>query len=318
MRVWQQSMIFLARNELVKNFMQNRVVMTDLSKKFVGGKDITDAVTVADRLKEEGFAASLFTLGEYEDDESIIDDTVKTLTSTIFRLADSGLDIHISVDPTQIGYQINPDICNDNTFKLAAKIKDCSQNAVLSNKNVLMVDMEDSSVTQATVDLYMALQADKLPAAITLQAYLYRTEQDLVRVVQNGGSVRLVKGAFAEGQQVAFSGKEKIDARFIQLADIMLSQDAKDSGFYPIFGTHDDAMIEQIINIAQSRNWRQGDYEFEMLYGVRREYQKALLQSGETVRLYLPFGSDWWPYAVRRVGENVKNAKFLLNALLKQ
>lgn len=319
MRLWQQSMIFLARNQFIKNFMQNYGVMTELSKKFVGGQNVSTAVKMASTLKKDyGFHTSLFNLGEYVSDKNIISTTVKTLKSGAASLSNSGLDIHISVDPTQIGYQVDPAICIKNSFELADTIKNQAAESKLTNKNFLMLDMEDSTVTQATVDLYTDLKNKELPAAITLQAYLYRTKQDVAEIIKTKGAIRLVKGAFAEKQNIAFTDAKKIDSNFIKLADMMLSQKARQSDFYPIFGTHDNNMIDKIIKIAQSRNWKQGEYEFEMLYGVRRKYQEKLIQSGEKLRLYLPFGSDWWPYAIRRVGENPKNAKFVLNALCRK
>lgn len=308
-------MIFLARNEHVKNFMQSRKAMLELLTRFVGGNDFTDAADKARVLKIQGISSSLFYLGEYVEDLVIIDQTVSQLKFISKRLSALQLDVHISVDPTQIGYQIDSKICENNAFDLAHEIKLVTDGSGQSIRNFLMLDMEDCSVTQATLDLYEKLRAESLPAAITLQAYLYRTENDLKNVIQNGGAVRLVKGAFAEGKNIAFTNRGNIDANFIKLADMMLSDEAHSTGFYPIFGTHDDRMISKIIEIANRRKWEKEEYEFEMLHGVRGDYQEKLVQAGEQLRLYLPFGTDWWPYAVRRVGESHKNAKFLIKSL---
>ncbi len=316
MRLWQQIMIFLARNNSLKNFMQNRAIISDLSTRFVGGRDVSSAADQASLLKNQGFTSSLFYLGEYVEDLSIIAQTVTELKSIVKLLSEARLDIHISVDPTQIGYQINTKICHDNAVDLAQEIRKLTNDTNHQLlRNYLMLDMEDSSVTPSTVELYEKLRSESLPAAITLQAYLYRTENDLKKVIQNGGSVRLVKGAFAEGKNIAFTRRNEIDINYLKLADLMLSTEARDNGFYPVFGTHDDRIIDKIIEIAHSRHWNKQEYEFEMLLGVRREYQKKLVQNGEQVRLYLPFGTDWWPYAVRRVGESPRNAKFLIKSI---
>ena len=315
MRLWQKSMIFLARNESVKNFMQSRAMMSKLSMKFVGGKNVSSAVATAKILKSKGLTSSLFYLGEYVEDLSIIMQTVTELKSIASQLAESKLNVHISVDPTQIGYQIDADICNKNAFDLAHKIKMLTNGSGQSINNFLMLDMEDSSVTSATSDIYNTLKSASLPVAITLQAYLYRTEKDLTNIIQNGGAVRLVKGAFAEGKNIAFPNRAEIDANYIKLADLMLSKEAHNNGFYPIFGTHDDRIINKIIEIAHSRKWNKKEYEFEMLYGVRPSYKEKLVRNGEQLRLYLPFGTDWWPYAIRRVGESPKNAKFVIKSL---
>lgn len=316
MRLWQQSMIFLARNKAVKSFMQNRANLSELAKRFVGGKDVSEAVAKSKTLKNQGYKASLFYLGEYEEDLSIINQTVSVLKAIIRDLAASNLDVHISVDPTQIGYQVDEDICRTNAFALAEEIKKSIKNIKSTSKNFLMLDMEDSSVTEATIRLYESLIDASLPTALTLQAYLFRTESDLQKIVRKEGIVRLVKGAFAEGKDVAFTDRSMIDSNFMKLASIMLSDEARQNNFYPIFATHDNNLIDKIIELADKKGWKKKEYEFEMLYGVRLQLQKKLVQNGEQLRLYLPFGTDWWPYAVRRVGESPKNAKFILRSLV--
>ena len=315
MRLWQQGMIFLARNKAVKNFMQSRATMSELAMRFVGGKDVSGAAEKSRDLKVQGRKASLFYLGEYVEDLAVIDQTISELKSIIKCLANSNLDVHISVDPTQIGYQVDKKTCHDHAFELAEEIKKNTKNVNSNSRNLLMVDMEDSSVTEESIKLYEALTEASLPAAITLQAYLFRAESDLQKIVKNGGTVRLVKGAFAEGKDIAFTGRSAIDDNFMKLVAIMLSDEARRKGFYPIFATHDDHLIDKIIELADKQGWDKKEYEFEMLYGVRIELQDKLVQSGEQLRLYLPFGTDWWSYAVRRIGESPKNARFLLRSL---
>ncbi len=315
MRLWQQSMIYLARNEWVKNFMQNRAAVSELAMRFVGGRNVTGVTEKSRTLKSQGYKASLFYLGEYVEDLTIINQTVSALRAIAKDLEASNLDMFICVDPTQIGYQIDVELCRNHAFEITQQIKQLTNTANSSVAHFLMLDMEDSSVTEATIKLYTALRDASLPAALTLQAYLYRTESDLKKIVTTGGAVRLVKGAFAEGKEIAFTNRSEIDDNFLRLAEIMLSEEARQSGFYPIFATHDDSLINQIIEMAHCRGWAKETYEFEMLYGVRADLQKKLVQKGEQVRLYLPFGIDWWPYAVRRVGESPKNARFLLRSL---
>lgn len=316
MRLWQQGMIFLARNEFAKRFIQDRASMSALSKKFVGGRNVSSVVEQARKLKSKGFSSSIFNLGEYVESVEIIAQTVSELKSIVKHLAESQLDVHISVDPTQIGYQIGNNICYKHAFDLANEVMMVTNKMDRSTRNFLMLDMEDATVTQATIDIYKRLRSELLPAAITLQAYLHRTGSDLKRIIRTGGAVRLVKGAFAEGKNIAFTNRMDIDKNFIRLVKIMLSEEAHEAGFYPIFGTHDDRMIDQIISLAHSRKWKKKEYEFEMLYGVRRMVQEQLVRAGEQLRLYLPFGTDWWPYAVRRVGESPRNAKFLIRSLI--
>ncbi len=314
MQLWQQVMISLARNKTIKDFIQSRAAMSDLAKRFVGGKNVQEAIQKSQLLKSQQRNSSLFYLGEYVEELSVIDQTILELKAIIALLGASNLDIHISVDPTQIGYQIDEKICRENAFVLAHEIK----NAIKQNgnsRNFLMIDMEDSTVTESTIKLYDELIVASLPAAITLQAYLLRSENDLRNIVKNGGAVRLVKGAFAEKKDIAYTKRTSIDENYIKLAKIMLSDEAQLKGFYPIFATHDGKIAERIIALADKQGWSKKEYEFEMLYGVQVELQNELVQKGEQLRLYLPFGTDWWSYAVRRVGESPKNAKFLLKTI---
>jgi proline dehydrogenase len=179
-----------------------------------------------------------------------------------------------------------------------------------------MLDMEDADYVTRTLALHHRLAAEGIPVAQTLQASLKRTAEDLAAIVERGGSVRLVKGAFADGRTHAFQSRAEIDTSYLALARAMLGAEARMRGFRPVFGTHDDALIAEIRLIARNGGWSPGSYEFEMLYGVRTELQKQLREQGEQVRLYLPFGRDWWPYAIRRVGESPRNAALLARALV--
>jgi proline dehydrogenase len=179
-----------------------------------------------------------------------------------------------------------------------------------------MFDMEDHSVVDATIALHDAVRSAGLPAALTLQAYLRRTEADIRAQIQRGARLRLVKGAFLAARDIAFTRQSEIKARSRQLIELMFSRGAREAGFYPIIATHDDQLHAYALERARSGGWCSGEYEFEMLLGVRNDVAENLARWGERVRLYLPFGSDWWPYAVRRIGENPRNATLLLRSLI--
>ncbi len=178
-----------------------------------------------------------------------------------------------------------------------------------------MIDMEDAGVTDATLNLYRTLRAEQLPVAVTIQAYLHRTRTDLDGLVQAGAWVRLVKGAFAEPSGVAVRSVPDRDSRYRQAAALLLSRTARESGVYPAFATHDHRLIEEIITQAEAHDWPRDAYEFELLYGVRPELQRDLARRGHRVRAYLPFGTDWFPYAIRRVGESPRNLRFVASTL---
>ena len=311
--MWQQFMISLARNEKIKNYFQSRKTLNQLATRFVGGTNEREALESAIKLKKTGVNASLFFLGEYVSNLQVIDKTIISLSNISGMLAKNNLDVHISADPTQVGLQIDKTRCIANLKVLAEKIRSVSGPLDKATvKSLLMIDMEDSSVCEDTVSYYQRLNQENLPVALTLQAYMHRTEKDLSRIIAHGGCVRLVKGAFAEKSEVALTSTKDIDQAYLNLSAMMLSEEAKKNKFYPVFATHDDKIIDSVNFMAQKNGWEKGEYEFEMLFGVRGDYQQKLVKQGYKLRLYLPYGKDWWPYAIRRVGENPKNIKYLL------
>lgn len=179
-----------------------------------------------------------------------------------------------------------------------------------------MFDMEDASVVDSTVALHDEFKEKGLPVALTLQAYLKRTANDMRAQLDTGSRVRLVKGAFAAHSGIAYTRQKDIKANYRNLVEMMLSSEGKEKGFYPIFATHDDAIQQFAIDVARRNGWKPAQYEFEMLLGVRSDVARDLAARGERVRLYVPFGRDWWPYAVRRIGENPRNAALLARSLV--
>ena len=177
----------------------------------------------------------------------------------------------------------------------------------------MMLDMEDASVVDATIALHDELKRIRFPVALTPQAYLKRTASDLRAQIDGGTRVRLVKGAFTGRPDSAFTTQEEINGNYRRLVELMFSPGAKAAGFYPIVATHDDRIHEFAIDAARRNGWSAGQYEFEMLLGVRSDVAQALARRGERVR---PFGRDWWPYAVRRIGENPRNALLLARSLI--
>ena len=179
-----------------------------------------------------------------------------------------------------------------------------------------MLDMEDSSVVQSTLDLYFHLRRSGLPAAVTVQSYLHRTESDLAALVADGAMVRLVKGAFAEPASQAVTRREDRDEAYRKAMITLFSPQARANGVYPVLGTHDHRMVAFACHVARENGWRNDEWEVEMLLGVRSAYQRELADDGVAVRLYLPFGTEWFPYSIRRVGENPANLGFVLRSIV--
>jgi proline dehydrogenase len=307
-------MIALARSGSVKAFMQRDGRMAALARRFMAGPDMSSAVALAHRLfQEKGIRTSFYYLGEYVDRPELVAENVAEKLGIAQRLKNEALDVHISVDPTQIGLQTD-------RAQVGAHAREIGQaiGAAATRKmglHCLMLDMEDSCVVGFTIALHDELRQMGLPTAITLQAYLRRTEEDLKTLIGGGAKVRLVKGAFVETGDVAFTTEAGIKSNYRKLVALMLSPEAREAGFYPIIATHDDRVQAEAIELAQRNGWAKGTYEFEMLLGVRSDVAEKLAGQGERVRLYVPFGRDWWPYAVRRIGEKPANGLLLARAL---
>lgn len=313
MGLWQRSMIALARREGLNRVMQRRRAASLMAGRFVGGASPESGVETALRLNAEfGITSSLFFLGEYVRDPARIEENVRNTIEAAERLGRAGLDVHVSIDPTAVGFMTSATLGRTNAERIARAVA----GQPFRPHNYLMLDMEDRALLAPTLALHAELMDQGLPAAITLQARLRRTEQDVQPLVQRRTAVRLVKGAFPLGPLHDHRGGRAITESFLRIGSAMLSEDARRAGFYPVFATHDDALARQLIDLARSRGWEPEQYEFELLYGVRPDWQQELRSMGAQVRAYVPFGADWWPYCIRRVGENPANVLLLGRALL--
>ena len=313
-RVWQKTMIGLATNGRLKAFMQRRATTALLASCFVTGRTPEAGVRLALNVPAGAATSSLYYLGEYVGDRRVIEENVVNKIAAARLLGKSELDVHVSVDPTQIGYSIDRELCRRNAFRIAAAIGAVDQRA--AGVHCMMLDMEDDALVEDTIALHDALKQEGHPVAITLQAYLRRTCHDLEKLIHQGGVVRIVKGAFSAGADLAYTSQREIRRNFLRLADIALSPEARSAGFYPSFATHDERLHRAIIKMAADGGWRPGSYEFEMLHGVKTDVAERLVSQGQKLRLYIPFGTDWWPYALRRIGENPRYVLLLLRAFI--
>lgn len=311
--IWQQSMIALARSQAAKAVAERMIGGSALARQYVGGEDAAGALETALNLKSQrGIAASLFYLGEYVDTAELAALNLAAKLEAVRLAGEAAIDVHVSVDPTQLGHVFDPAGAERGLYAIATAIKPAA--GIRRGVHMLMLDMEDASVTEATIGFHAALSRAGLPVGLTLQAYRHRTEADMRQAIKAGAKVRLVKGAFTAGPALAIQKEPEIKANFRKLIGMMLSPEARASGFYPIIATHDTALHDHARREAARHGWQPGEYEFEMLLGLRTNVAAALAREGEAVRLYVPFGRDWWPYAVRRIGENPRNALLLVRS----
>jgi proline dehydrogenase len=269
--------------------------------RFVAGETLEAAVEVARALNRAGFQVSLDHLGEHvtrrEEAERARDDYL----ACIDRIRSEGLDANVSIKLSQLGLSIET--------RLAAASLDALAAAAAAASTTVTIDMEESAVTGATLELYEAAQRSHGNLGVAVQAYLHRTPADLVRVSALGGHIRLCKGAYDESAEVALVRKAAVDAAFDDLAGRL----AADGGVKPAIATHDDS---RIIRFLERIPDPAPPYEFQMLYGVRPRRQAELVAAGHPLRVYVPYGDSWYPYLTRRMAERPANFWFFARALL--
>ena len=271
-----------------------------LAERFVAGDTLEDAVAVSRLLNSQGFTVSLDLLGEEVHDRATAQAATHEYLQCLDRIAVEELDANISVKPTQLGLAIDESLAKESIAGLGERAVDVGTTVTL--------DMEDSRYTEATVRLFESGQAATGNLGIAVQSCLRRTPSDLERIIPLGGHVRLCKGAYVEPPEIALQSNAKIDDAFAdQLRTLMGSGTSM-----PAIATHDMDLIDLARDLARRRD---GPFEFQMLYGVRTELQRQLAAGGFPVRVYLPFGSQWYPYLTRRLAERPSNALFFARAL---
>jgi len=272
-----------------------------LAGRFVAGDTLDDAVAAAARLNDDGFMVSLDLLGEEVHDRPSALAAVEGYIECLDRIQQEGMDANISVKPTQLGLAIDESLAMEAIDRLGERARSAS--------TTVTIDMEDSRYTEATVRLFEKGQPSHGNLGIAIQAYLRRSPADLERLIPLGGHVRLCKGAYVEPTEIAFTSEHEIDEAFTRLLRRLLAAGPT----MPAVATHDGALIDLTRELAEGRT---EPFEFQMLYGVRPELQRRLIDEGFPLRIYLPFGSHWYPYLTRRLAERPANLGFFARALL--
>jgi proline dehydrogenase len=308
MPVLRSALIALSRNRPLRRWSERTRLGVRFSSRFVAGMEIADALRVAETLNRQGLAVSLDSLGESVTSEAEAVAAAEVYHRLLDEIATRRLDAHISVKLTQMGLNLSP--------ALAESIVENLVRHARATGSFVRIDMEDSSRTEATLGLVRRLHArSELHGAIgaVIQAYLYRSQADVEQLVGEGVRMRLCKGAYDEPPAVAFPRKADVDANFVRLSGWLL-----DSGLYHGLATHDEAMIAAVKSHASRQGIGRSRFEFQMLFGVRRDLQRKLVEEGYNVRVYLPFGSDWYPYLMRRLAERPANLLFLARNLFRR
>ena len=276
------------------------------ARRFIAGETIDEAIAVARAIESAGLTHTLDLLGESVRSMAEADGATRAYLAMIDRIVAAGIGRNISLKLTQLGLTIDRATCVDNLRRIL--------DAAGAHDFFVRVDMENSPYTQVTLEVFETMwQQGYRNAGIVLQSYLKRTAGDAARMIELGARVRLVKGAYQEPKAVAYQRKEDVDATFVEIMQLLLER-----GTYPAIATHDPDMLAATRAFAATRRLPADRYEFQMLYGVRRDLQAELRDAGHRVRVYVPFGREWFPYFMRRLGERPANIGFVIRGLLRE
>ena len=307
MPVLRSAFIALSKNRTLRRFFENSRMGRSMSSRFVAGMEIGDALRVAQELNHQGMLVTLDSLGESVSSEVEAHRAAEIYHELLDWIDAQKVNANISVKLTQMGLEMSPELA----YTIAAGLTEHAR----ATNNFVRIDMEGSHLTQVTLDLVHHLHAReeyKDHIGIVIQAYLFRSEADIQQLVSEGIRVRLCKGAYQEPPTIAFAQKTDTDTNYVRLSGILLS-----SPIYHGLATHDEAMIEAAKNYARNQGIQPEHFEFQMLYGVRRDLQRRLVREGYNVRVYVPFGREWYPYFMRRLAERPANVFFLAKNLLR-
>ena len=275
------------------------------ARRFVAGDSVSDAIAAARRLEGAGLLQTLDFLGESVATMAEADRATRAYLAILSEIAAAGIGRNVSLKLTQLGLTVDRATCVDNLRRIL--------DGAAAHEFFVRIDMEDSRYTQVTVDIFETLwQQGYRNAGMVLQSYLPRSLDDAKRMNALGARVRLVKGAYREPRRVAYQKKEQVDAAFVEIMRVLMTD-----GIYPAIATHDPAMLDATLAFAAERSIASDRYEFQMLYGVRRDLQARLSREGHPVRVYVPFGQEWFPYFMRRLGERPANVAFVVRSLLR-
>jgi proline dehydrogenase len=308
MALLREPLLLLSRSGTVKKLVSTLPVSAGIVRSYVPGETTETAVDATARLVGDGLTVTLDFLGEDTLDAEQADATVTAYVTLLKKLSAAGLQrqAEVSVKLSAIG-QALPDVGHKVALENARTICRAARNA----GTTVTLDMEDHTTTDSTLAILHELRKDFPETGAVLQAYLHRTEADCRALAHEGSRVRLCKGAYNEPESVAFQEKVEVDKSYVRCLKVLLGGQG-----YPMIATHDPRMVEIASSLASRYGRAQGTYEFQMLYGIRPDEQKRLAASGETVRVYLPYGGEWYGYLMRRLAERPQNLTFFLRSLI--
>jgi len=303
--VLRATLLKAAGSATLRRQMTSNPVARRVARRFVAGDTLDDAEQVIRALNADGIAVALDYLGENTESERQARAATAGYLAALDRIQEQGLDANISVKLTALGLDIAEQLAAEEAAKVAARGKEIGA--------MVGVDMEAHPYVERTVDLVGRLQDSYDDVGVCLQAYLYRSGEDLARLNRAGVPVRLVKGAYQEPPEVAWPEKAQVDEAYARLLEALLAANP-----YPMVATHDPRLVRLTKTLAAKLGRDRSSFEFQMLYGVRRDLQQQVVAEGYRLRVYVPYGDQWYPYFMRRLAERPANLYFFLSNLVKR
>lgn len=300
----RSTLLRLSESKKVANWVTTNAATRRMSHRFVAGEDLGEALAAAKACNDQGMLVSLDYLGENVLTIADAQHSRDAYLEVFEKISAQQINANVSCKLTALGLDLSAEFCEGLVFSIVER--------AAAFENFLRVDMEGSAYTQQTIDLVKRVRAQNPAIGTVIQAYLYRSEKDIQDLLAYGCRIRLCKGAYKESPEVAFERKADVDANYVRLMQMLLP-----SGFYHGIATHDPRMIGATIRCAAEKRISKEDFEFQMLYGVRTDLQKRLIKDGFRVRVYIPFGKDWFPYFMRRLAERPANIGFFLRNLFR-
>jgi proline dehydrogenase len=304
-RALRATFMWLSHRKALGRLSTRIPVTRPMVRRFIAGESLPEVLPSLERLRAEGYLTTVDVLGESVDSADACGLAAARYEETLDALAAGGLERNVSLKLTQMGLDIDRDLCRDTVARVFRRAAGLGA--------FVRIDMEDHTKTDQTLDLWRELRPLNPESGVVLQAALHRTMADVESMIAEGARVRLCKGAYNEPPSVALRERNEISAAYEAQARRLMA-----GGVYPALATHDGGLIGRLVRWAEAEGIGRDRYEFQMLYGVRRDLQAQLLERGYRVRVYVPYGSQWYPYFMRRLAEKPANVTFMLRSLMKE
>jgi len=303
----RNALLYLSSQPQVFNFVRHNRMAKGFASRFVAGETLDTALVAIRQLNSKGITATLDLLGESVRNEKEARESARAYIEMLDRIRSSRLDANVSVKLTAMGLDISEDLCVANMQDILDRAREHS--------SFVRLDMESSEYTQKTLDLFYErlYPSYRGNVGIVLQSYLYRTSSDVEEANRANARVRLCKGAYKEPASVAYPEKKDVDESYLRCMRSLLT-----NGHYPGIATHDEAIVRETKRFARESDIKSDQFEFQMLYGVRRDLQEKLVAEGFRMRVYVPFGTQWYPYLMRRLAERPANVAFITGNIMKE